>query len=204
MPFTRSQRASDAAIAMAHPSARKRAWWMTPSWTSTAIWTTAPHVAFPAVAILVAVSRSPAQDGSWKRSSRRWLYTAAPSYGGRRGMDPHRAGSGPWETGRVPEMPELQAAAERLEGALGGAVVERVVPLSASALKTFDPPPRALVGTLLAAVRRRGKYLILDFGGLVLVIHLMQSGRIMVMPKAPARPRGGLLVVGFGDRGDLL
>jgi formamidopyrimidine-DNA glycosylase len=32
----------------------------------------------------------------------------------------------------------------------------------------------------------------------------MQSGRITVTPRAPARPRGGLLVVGFGDRGDLL
>jgi formamidopyrimidine-DNA glycosylase len=101
-------------------------------------------------------------------------------------------------------MPELQAAAERLEAALAGAVAERVAPLSVSALKTFDPPLGALVGTSLAAVHRRGKYLILDFTSLVLVTHLMQSGRIMVTPRAPARPRGGLLVVGFGDRGDLL
>jgi formamidopyrimidine-DNA glycosylase len=101
-------------------------------------------------------------------------------------------------------MPELQAAAERLEAALGGAVVERAVPLSAAALKTFDPPLAALVGTTLAGVRRRGKYLILDFTSLVVVIHLMQSGRIVVVGRAPARPKGGLLVVGFGDRGDLL
>ena len=101
-------------------------------------------------------------------------------------------------------MPELQAAAERLEAVLAGAVVERAVPLSAAALKTFDPPLGALVGTTLTAVRRRGKYLLLDFSSLVLVIHLMQSGRILVTARAPARPRGGLLVVGFGDRGDLL
>lgn len=101
-------------------------------------------------------------------------------------------------------MPELQAAAERLEAALAGAVVERAVPLSVSALKTFDPPLEALVGTTLAAVHRRGKYLILDFSSLLLVVHLMQSGRIGVVARAPARPKGGLLVVGFGDRGDLL
>jgi formamidopyrimidine-DNA glycosylase len=101
-------------------------------------------------------------------------------------------------------MPELQAAAERIEAALAGAVVERAVPLSAAALKTFDPSPSALVGTSLATVRRRGKYLLLDFTSLVLVTHLMQSGRILVTARAPARPKGGLLVVGFGPHGDLL
>lgn len=101
-------------------------------------------------------------------------------------------------------MPELQAAAERIEAALAGATVQRAVPLSVSALKTFDPPIGALVGSSLAAVHRRGKYLLLDFGGLVVVTHLMQSGRIMVTARAPARPKGGLLVVGFGDAGDLL
>jgi formamidopyrimidine-DNA glycosylase len=101
-------------------------------------------------------------------------------------------------------MPELQAAAERLEAALSGAVVERAVPLSAAALKTFDPPLGALVGTSLVAVRRRGKYLLLDFSSLVLVTHLMQSGRILVTARAPARPKGGLLVLGFGPHGDLL
>jgi formamidopyrimidine-DNA glycosylase len=101
-------------------------------------------------------------------------------------------------------MPELQAAAERLEAALGGAVVERAVPLSVAALKTFDPPVGALVGTTLASVRRRGKYLILDFSSVVLVTHLMQSGRILVTARAPAKPRGGLMVVGFGEQGDLL
>ena len=101
-------------------------------------------------------------------------------------------------------MPELQAAAERLEAALGGAVVERAAPLSVAALKTFDPPVGALVGTTLAAVRRRGKYLILDFSSILLVTHLMQSGRILVSARAPAKPKGGLMVVGFGERGDLL
>jgi formamidopyrimidine-DNA glycosylase len=37
-----------------------------------------------------------------------------------------------------------------------------------------------------------------------MVVHLMQSGRILLTARAPARPKGGLVVVGFGEHGDLL
>jgi formamidopyrimidine-DNA glycosylase len=42
----------------------------------------------------------------------------------------------------LPELPELQAHAERLDATFTGAVLERFSPLSFTVLKTADPPPR--------------------------------------------------------------
>jgi formamidopyrimidine-DNA glycosylase len=45
----------------------------------------------------------------------------------------------------MPELPEVQAHAERLDAAFAGAVLDRFTPISFTALKTFrpDPPGRA-------------------------------------------------------------
>jgi formamidopyrimidine-DNA glycosylase len=90
-------------------------------------------------------------------------------------------------------MPEVQAHAERMTDALGGAVLERVELLNIAALKTVEPALDAAVGRALQGVGRRGKYLVLDFGELSHVVHLMQGGRLRPDPKAARRPRGGLV-----------
>ena len=41
----------------------------------------------------------------------------------------------------MPELPEVQAHAERLTAAYRGAVLDRFVPLRFTALKTATPPP---------------------------------------------------------------
>jgi formamidopyrimidine-DNA glycosylase len=100
----------------------------------------------------------------------------------------------------VPELPEVQALAERLEALLAGAELAEVTPLQFSALKTYDPPPDALVGRPLEDVGRRGKYVVFRFDGPRLVVHLSQGGRIDVEdPPKRTRPRGG--VVRFAFRG---
>src|ERR671910_2767958 len=88
-------------------------------------------------------------------------------------------------------MPELQAHAERLTQAFGGAVLQRFTPLAFTVLKTATPGPEAAHGHELASVGRRGKHLLLRFEPCTFVVHLMQGGRLRIDDKQAARPRGG-------------
>ena len=98
----------------------------------------------------------------------------------------------------MPELPELQALAERMDALLSGRTLTRLTPLQFSAAKTFDPPPSAVEGTPLGAVDRRGKYLILDFSGTRAVFHLSQGGRVEVeQPAKSTRPKGGVVRLVF-------
>jgi formamidopyrimidine-DNA glycosylase len=105
----------------------------------------------------------------------------------------------------MPELPEVQALAERLDVLVGGAPLTALEPLQFSALKTFDPPPESLVGRTVDGVGRRGKYVVFRLGGLRLVIHLSQGGRIDVEePPKSTRPRGGVLRLRFEGRPSVL
>jgi formamidopyrimidine-DNA glycosylase len=102
-------------------------------------------------------------------------------------------------------MPEMQALAERLEAAVGGAEFEKAVPLSFSGLKTYAPAPESLVGRTLASVGRRGKYLIFDFGGPRVLVHLSQGGRVDVeSPPKRTRPKFGVVRFLFAGRPSVL
>ena len=91
----------------------------------------------------------------------------------------------------MPEMPEIQAHAERLTADFGGRVLKKFTPFNFTALKTAVPAPDTAYGEALRGVGRRGKYLLLDFGPTTFVIHLMQGGRLLVDSKLSAKPRGG-------------
>ncbi len=91
----------------------------------------------------------------------------------------------------MPELPEIQAHAERLDAAFAGATLDRFRALAFTALKTATPPPEAAAGHELVFVGRRGKHLLLDFGEATFVVHLMQGGRLKVDEKQSAKPRGG-------------
>jgi formamidopyrimidine-DNA glycosylase len=104
----------------------------------------------------------------------------------------------------VPEMPEVQAHAERLTEAYGGAELARFRPITFTALKTFAPPPEAALGFPLEEVGRRGKHLLLQFEPVTFVVHLMQGGRLKDDPKQAAKPRGGQARWSFADGRALL
>ncbi len=91
----------------------------------------------------------------------------------------------------MPEMPEVQAHAERLTTDFAGQHLRRFVPLTFTALKTAVPAPDKAVGLALDEVGRRGKYLLLRFEPVTFVVHLMQGGRLLVDAKQAAKPRGG-------------
>ena len=87
----------------------------------------------------------------------------------------------------MPELPELQAHAERLSEQFAGAPVDRFRALTFTALKTAVPDPSTAHGHRLTEVGRRGKYLLLHTdataagpagtGPVTFVVHLMQGGR---------------------------
>jgi formamidopyrimidine-DNA glycosylase len=102
----------------------------------------------------------------------------------------------------MPELPEMEITARRL-GELAGEVVESATAPGINALKTFDPPLSALEGARLLGARRRGKLLLLDVeGDLVLLVHLMNAGRMQLFGKrASARDRTSRLLLRLpGDR----
>jgi formamidopyrimidine-DNA glycosylase len=83
----------------------------------------------------------------------------------------------------MPELPEMEITARRLSESLAGESIETAVVPGINALKTFDPPLSALEGAKIEGVRRRGKLLMLDAGGLTLLMHLMSAGRLQLFPK---------------------
>lgn len=76
----------------------------------------------------------------------------------------------------MPELPEVEALVGFLRERAVGDVVARVDLGTISALKTYDPPLDALVDRELTGTSRRGKFLLIDAGGLFLVIHLARAG----------------------------
>jgi formamidopyrimidine-DNA glycosylase len=91
----------------------------------------------------------------------------------------------------MPEMPEIQAHAERLTQQFAGRVLADFRPFNFTALKTAVPAPSEAFGEPLLGVGRRGKYLLLGFEPVTFVVHLMQGGRLVADTKRSAKPRGG-------------
>jgi formamidopyrimidine-DNA glycosylase len=105
----------------------------------------------------------------------------------------------------MPELPELQALAERLDGALGGASLGSFDVLQFSALKTVSPSPFDLLGKDLVSVGRRGKYLSFDFGVARALIHLSQGGRVDIEdPPKKTRPKGAVARLSFDASASVL
>jgi formamidopyrimidine-DNA glycosylase len=89
----------------------------------------------------------------------------------------------------MPELPEVEITARRLDAALRGARIESALAPGLNALKTFAPPLSELVGRSIEGVGRRGKHFVVSVeGDLVLLIHLMSAGRLQLYDK-PAGPR---------------
>ena len=105
----------------------------------------------------------------------------------------------------MPELPEVEITARRLDVALRGAVIESTLAPGINALKTFDPPLHALDGAAIAGVRRIGKHLVIDVAGdLHVLIHLMSAGRLQLYDKrASLRDRTSRLLVRIDDGREL-
>jgi formamidopyrimidine-DNA glycosylase len=104
----------------------------------------------------------------------------------------------------MPELPEVEITVRRLDAALKGAAVESVVAPGMNVMKTFEPPLEALVGREVTAVRRVGKMLVVEFGDLALLIHLMSAGRLRLFEKrVSAKDRASRILVRLADGREL-
>jgi formamidopyrimidine-DNA glycosylase len=105
----------------------------------------------------------------------------------------------------MPELPEVEITARRLDAALRGATIESTMAPGLNALKTFDPPLHALDGAQIEAVRRIGKHLVVDVAGdLHVLIHLMSAGRLQLYDKrASLRDRTSRLLIRIDDGREL-
>jgi formamidopyrimidine-DNA glycosylase len=104
----------------------------------------------------------------------------------------------------VPELPEVEITARRLNSGLAGHNVESVLAPGMVTMKTFDPPLESLVGREITAVRRAGKMPIVELGDLSLLIHLMSAGRLQVFgERASLRDKRSRLLLRIDDGREL-
>jgi len=104
----------------------------------------------------------------------------------------------------MPELPEVEIVARRLNTALVGAGVESALAPGMNVMKTFDPGLDALVGREVTGVRRVGKMPVVEFGELALLIHLMSAGRLRVFEKrASPKDRASRVLVRLDDGREL-
>ncbi len=96
----------------------------------------------------------------------------------------------------MPELPEVEITARRLDTAVAGARVESALAPGMVTMKTFAPPLDALAGREIDSVRRRGKMFVVQLGDLALLIHLMSAGRLQAWDRrASLRDRASRLLL---------
>jgi formamidopyrimidine-DNA glycosylase len=112
----------------------------------------------------------------------------------------------------MPELPEVEITARRLDSALSEAEVESSLAPGMVALKSVDVPLGELVGRRIERVRRIGKMPIVEFsdgrdgatGELALLVHLMSAGRLQLFDKrASLRDRSSRLLIRLADGREL-
>ena len=104
----------------------------------------------------------------------------------------------------MPELPEVEFTARRLDAALAGAEVESALAPGMNVMKTFDPPLDELAGRTLTGVRRVGKMPVVEFGDLALLIHMMSAGRLRVSEKrASMKDRASRVLIRLEDGREL-
>ncbi len=103
----------------------------------------------------------------------------------------------------MPELPEVETVRRTLAPAVGAKIAG--VWDSGMGLHMHRKPPRkklqALVGATLTAMRRHGKYLLLDTDSpYTLLVHLGMTGRVLISPKTLPRPKHTHVVLDLGTR----
>ena len=105
----------------------------------------------------------------------------------------------------MPELPEVQALAERLTEVVGGSAFAGADLLQFSSLKTVTPRVSELAGRTVERIGRRGKYLVWELDGPRVLVHLSQGGRVDVEdPPKSTKPRGSVVRFRFEDRPSVL
>ena len=101
----------------------------------------------------------------------------------------------------MPELPEMEAWRRQLNDPVSASPIAKAGPAHIATLKTFDPPLDQLVGRRFRGVERRGKRLLFptDDGELVLLVHLMTSGRLKIVERGGSIPKQPAFALAFTD-----
>ena len=100
----------------------------------------------------------------------------------------------------MPELPEVQAHAERLTEQFAGRVLAKFVPFNFTALKTAVPAPDEAYGSRCSTSAGAASTSCSHFEPVTFVVHLMQGGRLLVDDKQSAKPRDGQARFVFAER----
>jgi formamidopyrimidine-DNA glycosylase len=104
----------------------------------------------------------------------------------------------------MPELPEVEIVARRLDSALAGTEVESALAPGMNVMKTFDPPLDSLAGREVTGVRRVGKMPVVELGDLALLIHLMSAGKLRVFDRrASLKDRASRVLIRLTDGREL-
>ena len=101
----------------------------------------------------------------------------------------------------VPESPDLTVVAEALDAALRGRPIVSTAAPGPLAVRGTPAELAAIVGQHVTAVRRRGKFLLLDFERDKIVVNPMLTGRFQLAADPTVKtPSKTAVVLGFGKR----
>lgn len=98
----------------------------------------------------------------------------------------------------MPELPEVETIARELSAALPGRRIRRVETTTSRVIRS---PLQAAEGQSITAIRRHGKFLIIDCDSGALAVHLGMTGKLLV--DAPRTPYTRAVFT-FDDGGTLL
>ena len=100
----------------------------------------------------------------------------------------------------MPELPDLAVVADALHAALTGRSVVRSEAPAPLAVRGTPTELAALVGQELRAVRRRGKFIILELDRDRIAVNAMLTGRFQLAAPADKQPPNTAVILGFGPR----
>src|SRR5436189_2494987 len=111
----------------------------------------------------------------------------------------------------MPELPEVEITARRLDDGLRDAEVDSALSPGMVALKSFDPPLAALEGRRISGVRRIGKMPVIEFAPtdgtgdrIAMLVHMMSAGGLQLFDKrASLRDRTARVLVRLTDGREL-
>jgi len=101
----------------------------------------------------------------------------------------------------VPESPDLTVVAEALDAALRGRSIVSAAAPGPLAVRGTPAELTGLVGQRVTAIRRRGKFLLLDLDRDRVVVNPMLTGRFQLVAESTVKsPSKTAVVLGFGQR----
>jgi formamidopyrimidine-DNA glycosylase len=100
----------------------------------------------------------------------------------------------------VPELPDLAIVADALQAALAGRPIIGAEAPAPLAVRGTPAELSALVGQTLTAVRRRGKFIVLDLTRDRIAVNAMLTGRFQLAAPGDKLPQATAMVLRFGPR----